>query len=249
MWPATRDTIRRIQPRWCLLENVAGLVATGYLDTIVADLHEIGYDARWDIVSAADCGAPHRRDRLWIVAHTEGDPSGGEIATEPVRHARLGSPDSGAAMAHTRDARLEGQRDGASSESTEYAESARSSAEMAHATGAGSSRDKSEIQSWQHDRLPTECCTWWDEDPADVPDTGICADQPGEPQPSQRPIPNGDGEGDGGEGQLESRLGRVADGVPNRVDLLKGLGNAQVPIVAATAWRLLAKSFDGGVNA
>ena len=71
MWPATLDIIRVVRPRYAFLENVPGLLATGYFSRILGDLAESGYDCRWRILSAAEMGAPHKRDRLWIVAHTK----------------------------------------------------------------------------------------------------------------------------------------------------------------------------------
>ena len=71
MWPATRDVIRAVQPRSVLLENVPGLVSCGYLGTVIADLAALGYVGRWGVIGAADVGAPHKRDRLWIVANAE----------------------------------------------------------------------------------------------------------------------------------------------------------------------------------
>lgn len=68
MWPATRDVIRIVQPRSVLLENVPGLVSCGYIGTVIADLAALGYVGRWGVIGAADAGAPHKRDRLWIVA-------------------------------------------------------------------------------------------------------------------------------------------------------------------------------------
>lgn len=69
MWPATIECIRIIRPRYAFLENVAGLVTSGYFGTILGDLAESGYCVRWRILSAAELGAPHKRDRLWIVAN------------------------------------------------------------------------------------------------------------------------------------------------------------------------------------
>lgn len=66
MWPATIECIRVVRPRFALLENVPGLLSSGYFGTILGDLAESGYDARWRILSAAELGAPHKRDRLWI---------------------------------------------------------------------------------------------------------------------------------------------------------------------------------------
>ena len=67
MWPFTRDTIRIVKPRWCFLENVPGLISSGYFGTIISDLAEIGYDARWTVLGAKDVGAPHKRDRKSVV--------------------------------------------------------------------------------------------------------------------------------------------------------------------------------------
>ena len=71
-WPQTLDIIRRVRPRYCLLENVGGLLSRKhrYFETILKDLAESGYDAWWKVISAAEVGAPHKRDRLWIVAHS-----------------------------------------------------------------------------------------------------------------------------------------------------------------------------------
>jgi DNA (cytosine-5)-methyltransferase 1 len=77
MWPAAIATIRAVRPRFAFLENVPGLVNSGYFGTILGDLAESGYNARWRILSAAELGAPHKRDRLWIVAHAESKQSGG----------------------------------------------------------------------------------------------------------------------------------------------------------------------------
>jgi DNA (cytosine-5)-methyltransferase 1 len=59
--------IRLVRPRYAVLENVAALLNRG-LDEIVRDLAEIGYDAEWHCIPACAVGAPHRRDRIWIVA-------------------------------------------------------------------------------------------------------------------------------------------------------------------------------------
>ena len=69
MWPATRDAISIIRPPYVFLENVPGLLTTGYERRIFADLAEIGYDCEWDVVPAAFVGAIHFRERLWILAY------------------------------------------------------------------------------------------------------------------------------------------------------------------------------------
>jgi len=76
MWPATRRIISEIRPRALLLENVKGLITQnkgepGYLGTVLADLSEMGYVCGYGIISAADAGASHRRERVWIVAYSK----------------------------------------------------------------------------------------------------------------------------------------------------------------------------------
>lgn len=71
MWPQTLECIRIVQPRFCFLENVPALVTSGYFGTVLSGLVESGYDCRWRILSAAEVGAPHKRDRLWIVGHAK----------------------------------------------------------------------------------------------------------------------------------------------------------------------------------
>ena len=68
MWPDTIRIIREVQPRYAFLENVPGLLVSGYFGRVLGDLAASGYDIRWRCLSAAEVGAPHRRDRLWIVA-------------------------------------------------------------------------------------------------------------------------------------------------------------------------------------
>lgn len=92
MWPAMRDVVAEVQPRIVFAENVPGLlgvVATGeedegedvggaaagpvrYFGTLLGDLADLGYDCRWGVLGADDAGAPHKRKRLWIVAHRDG---------------------------------------------------------------------------------------------------------------------------------------------------------------------------------
>jgi len=68
MWPSTIQIIRDVQPRYALLENVPGLLNSGYFQEILGSLAQAGYDAKWIVLGADDVGAPHRRKRLWIKA-------------------------------------------------------------------------------------------------------------------------------------------------------------------------------------
>ena len=59
--------VRVLGPKFVVLENVAALLTRG-VDQVLGTLAALGYDAEWEIVSAASVGAPHRRDRVFIIA-------------------------------------------------------------------------------------------------------------------------------------------------------------------------------------
>jgi DNA (cytosine-5)-methyltransferase 1 len=71
LWPEMHRLVREIRPRWVICENVAGHVELG-LDSVLADLESDGYAAWTFLIPACAVGAPHRRDRVWIVAHSPG---------------------------------------------------------------------------------------------------------------------------------------------------------------------------------
>ena len=68
LWPWVRDAISALSPSYAILENVRGHLSMGGAQ-VVGDLTDIGYDAEWRVVSAAGVGAPHRRERIIIVAY------------------------------------------------------------------------------------------------------------------------------------------------------------------------------------
>jgi DNA (cytosine-5)-methyltransferase 1 len=69
LWPDTIAVIREVRPRLVCLENVRGLLgAHGYLGRVLGDLADAGFDAEWRVLSAADVGANHLRERVWIIA-------------------------------------------------------------------------------------------------------------------------------------------------------------------------------------
>lgn len=70
LWPEVLRIIRAVRPKLVLLENVAGHLELGF-DRVLGDLAESGYDAEWDCIPASAVGAPHRRDRLFIVAYPD----------------------------------------------------------------------------------------------------------------------------------------------------------------------------------
>ena len=70
LWREMLRTIRLVRPIYAIVENVAMLLNRG-MGVVLGGLAESGYDTEWGCISAKDVGAPHLRERIWIVAHTE----------------------------------------------------------------------------------------------------------------------------------------------------------------------------------
>jgi DNA (cytosine-5)-methyltransferase 1 len=68
LWFEFHRLIKEIRPRYAIIENVSALRNRG-LDEVLRGLSEIGYDAEWHCIPASAVGAPHQRDRIWIIAH------------------------------------------------------------------------------------------------------------------------------------------------------------------------------------
>lgn len=72
LWPAFARVVGDLRPRWVLVENTPGLrSARREMGGILADLAALGYDTEWESITAAALGAPHRRDRIFIVAYPD----------------------------------------------------------------------------------------------------------------------------------------------------------------------------------
>lgn len=89
LWFEYARIIRELRPSYIVIENVAALRTRG-LDVVLAEISALGYDMWWDCIPASAIGAPHRRDRLFIiawktVAHAEG--CRGEPTTKPTNPA------------------------------------------------------------------------------------------------------------------------------------------------------------------
>jgi DNA (cytosine-5)-methyltransferase 1 len=68
LWPEMFNAICNLRPRYALMENVRGHLSLGF-GRVLGDLAEVGYDAEWQIIPASAVGAPHKRDRVFIVAY------------------------------------------------------------------------------------------------------------------------------------------------------------------------------------
>ena|ERR1700744_2373186 len=196
LWSEMCRVISELRPKFVLVENVAALLGRG-MGRVLGNLSEIGYDAEWEVVSAADVGAPHLRERIWVMAYpyghgchidgqdeegTEGQTFCAAIALGEQREDSFGAGD----VADSYIAGLEG----------------RHSAELPECSGEWVAGAGSSLADTQRMRQ--------------LQPQGSIANERGRA-------------GDAGWWSVEPNVGRVAHGVPRRVDRLRGLGNAVVP--------------------
>jgi DNA (cytosine-5)-methyltransferase 1 len=72
LWPECVKVMRNIRPEVALFENVTGLFSSDggrFYNKVLSEIHESGYDAEWQVISAQEVGAIHKRERVWIVAN------------------------------------------------------------------------------------------------------------------------------------------------------------------------------------
>lgn len=103
LWKEFARLIGEVRPLYAIIENVSALRSRG-LEKVICDLAAIGYDAQWHCIPASAVGAPHQRDRIWIVAGNANsgiesqnlEISGGENAESTrIRRYDVPNPDSG----------------------------------------------------------------------------------------------------------------------------------------------------------
>lgn len=177
LWPEFLRAIRALRPSYVLVENVPGLLSAGFGE-VLGDLAESGYDADWDCIPAAVVGAPHLRDRIFVVAYAESH--------------RLGA--EGSAQRHNGDT---------------------------HRRSQPPAPDPAGKRSSKPGRM------------------GIASD------PAASRVWAAGHVVDGGWWATEPDVGRVAHGVPSRVDRLRALGNAVVPQVVEVIGRRLLEVAEG----
>jgi len=181
LWGEYARLVRELRPRYVIVENVAALLGRG-LERVLGDLAACGYDAEWDCVPASAVGAPHRRDRLWLIAYPDGQGEPGRaVDAEPGR----GFMVSGRTVADAKCAGLEGQR--------RWTDGTRAVA--GRRQGVVQDADECAPQPWRVGGRTAQAGgpEWWAAEPP---------------------------------------VGRVAHGVPDRLDQLAALGNALVPQIA-----------------
>jgi len=203
LWPEMLRVITELKPRWVLGENVPGILRIA-ADDVCKDLEREGYDIGIFDYEAAAVGAPHRRERIFFVANARHTESSRRDETKKSRPwPSCGkSASCGIHVANTND------------------------------TGNRTSRDRVD-REWPEDNKR------WEEQPQ-FRACGCGAYMANATQSElQKPSENGNenatglaGLANGGWWAVEPGMGRMAYGIPNRVDRLKCLGNAVVPYQA-----------------
>ena len=182
LWKEMWRVVCEVRPRYVFVENSPMLTSRG-LGVVLGDLAKAGYDSKWMCLSAQDCGANHRRERIWILGNADNN---GRPTTK-ISSGTGERSDSGET------------RQNKASESTRPS---KQYAELAYPYGEYEKRIKFAKPSEKKPAKPF-ISGWWEAEPS---------------------------------------VGRVANGVAFRRDRLKAIGNGQVPIVAATAWRILTEN-------
>ena len=212
IWPEIFSIVQQVRPDWLVCENVSGHITMG-LDEVLSDLADkANYAVQTFHLGAVSVDAPHRRMRLWIVARNVADANRlnrravqepqGRRKENPIKRQSPSNSSSDVADAQS-------VRTGKSRHAHKTEGSTESSATQPH----GSSADVADAQS---KRL---------EDDGRRGELGRERDRRRVPTQSS-------GEKRSNTWKPEPPVGRVANGIPRRVDRLKGLGNAIVPQIA-----------------
>lgn len=213
--------IEEIRPRFVFAEN-SPLLRTRGLGRILRELDRLGYDAAWGVLGAWHAGAPHRRNRMWIVASNA---DGFENGDEQGRGSR---------------------------ESRKRAAESRYDGETGYVADAAKLQQRKRRKQSPGDYTFRHCGkTGFESEPTeDMADPANVGREPrraksipiDETTFSKRKSEPTRNDPANSWWATEPDVGRVADGVAHRVDRLKAIGNGQVPIVAAMAWRILSET-------
>ena len=236
LWPEFARAIRDLRPRYVLVENSRNLLAVSRgsaFAEILSDLAESGYDAEWDCIPAVAAGAPHERDRLWLIAYRA---------------------EFDGALAHGHDGRSldairagrDAVRDGGASVADAYGKRSRRQPHPA----AGHERDGDDARRKEASRRIAERRSHV-ANPASVRH-----EESRQPLFAEHSASLAEWSAaqslDAGWWSTEPDVGRVAHGIPSRVDRLRCVGNAVVPQVVEWIGRRIiehAGSVTEGSNA
>ena len=213
MWGHMARIVGEVRPRNVFVENSPMLVGRG-LARVLGDLASLGYDARWGIVGAHHTGAPHRRDRMWILADSCGARLQGKQQPGAL-HSKGNRAQAHGSVAER--SSIPGPLEPCAFCGYEFSYDALGRYGCPNCFGEGfDDVSDSDGEGWEER-------SWW---PTES-DLG-------------RGLPDGlasrvDINGTDAQGGIS----RVGKGIPHRVDRLKCIGNGQVPQCAALAWQIL----------
>jgi DNA (cytosine-5)-methyltransferase 1 len=223
MWGQMARIIHEVRPKFVFVENSPMLTSRG-LGRVLGDLASMGFNARWGVLGAADVGANHQRDRIWIVGKQMGNSYNDGQTTSKIRK----SITQGSNPSKTR-----------RKQACEFERSSEQHGEMAHSSklfsDGGNNNTRISMERETQSEFGNDC---WSSDISNA----------NSPQQQGRGLPGrilsqDTIDCDTRWWQTEPDVGRVANGVALGVDRLKAIGNGQVPLCAATAWRILNEGF------
>ena len=218
MWGEMARIIHEVQPRYIFVENSPMLPSRG-LGRVLGDLASMGFDAKWGVLGAADVGGNHQRDRIWIVGKATNSTS---IRPQKQANQRI-LESQGRCELQLIEPRHSSEMGNSNNNGQIAAQDFASIAQGINSSETWSEQtSKSARPSKQY---------------AELAHTNI-SQREGVQQPKRKKqeYPYSCG---ASWWQVEPNVGRVADGLADRVDRLKAIGNGQVPLCAATAWRIL----------
>lgn len=212
MWAHMARIVGEVRPEYVFVENSPLLVGRG-LARVLGDLAALGYDARWGVLGAHHVAAPHRRDRIWIVADSHGSRSRQNFKPSELRPQRpFQSPgDSGGADQAKEKQKSQGEE--------KLANSCREGSQGA--TTHGKKKRPTKKHSFAK-RGRRRAFNWPTE-------SDLGRELPA--RMANRVDINGT--------FVREGISRVGKGIPYRIGRLKCIGNGQVPQCAALAWEIL----------
>jgi len=240
LWPECRRMLRELRPAIALFENVPGLFISDkgeFFNRVLSDISESGYDAEWQVISAMDAGAPHLRKRVWIVAYPQKQHGAVERQETPV------AGRSGSVIPNSSKKGFPKRTSGENRERRETEQPQRLCEIMADAESKRCCNgDDSEDQQQADRKIDASANAGLSCGTETLADTNNAA--PSRQRKHGGEIYAGTETKIFGEHSccewwaVEPDVGRVANGIPFRVDRLKGIGNSIVPQCAELIFNL-----------
>lgn len=161
MWREMARIIHEVRPKFVFVENSPMLTSRG-LGTVLGDLASMGFDARWGVLGAANVGAPHQRDRIWIVANSK---CTGLERREDGWEQEVSRSGGGGSLADTNSIRWRPSNDG-QSKATIWSQGFKQSCWGSNnVVNTGSGRHELSERKIRTRRDSSEYTSWWESEP------------------------------------------------------------------------------------